>query len=298
MFILLYTRDDRSCRHALTPGETVVGRAPICDLTIDDPSISRRHALLRVHGGQCILTDLGGRNGTFLNGEQVTESEVHAGDTLVLGRFPIRIEYAGREAFVLSDRHTFIDGDSTIRRRIDTETETLPGVQPAVTADRLLLVIDGIARNLVGRRPLADLLERITEVVFATTSADRVYLLLVDDHSGDLVPSVVRSRDNRPVLRASLNRAVVRRVAQDSVAILASDMPPDAQVSGSDRLRPEHLRSFVCLPLRTGTQVVGVLYADKPASVPFTAADLDVLQALGTCAAAALAPAQEADADG
>ena len=86
MFVLLYTRDGDTCRHLLRPGDTVVGRAPICDLTIDDPSISRRHVRFRVHGDHGVLTDLGGRNGTFLNGEQVTEARVKAGDTVVGGR--------------------------------------------------------------------------------------------------------------------------------------------------------------------------------------------------------------------
>src|SRR5262249_43736870 len=82
MLTLLYTRDGRTCRHELTPGDTIVGRASICDLTIEDPSISRRHARFRFHGERCVLTDLGGRNGTFLNGEQVTEAQVHPGDAI------------------------------------------------------------------------------------------------------------------------------------------------------------------------------------------------------------------------
>jgi hypothetical protein len=297
MFILLYTRDGRTRRHELMPGETVVGRAPVCDVSIDDPSISRRHIQLRVHGGQCHLTDLGGRNGTFLNGEEVTESEVHAGDTIVLGRFPIRIEYAGRDPVVLSDRHVFIEGDGSICRSLDAGADTLPGVQPAVSADRLLLLIDEITRHLAGVRPLAELPDRIVSVAFATTAADRVFLLLVEGSSENLVPRIIRSRDDRPIPNVSLNRATVRRVIQDMVAILASDAPPDAGVSGSERLRSEHVRSFICVPLWTAGQVVGVLYADKPLTSPLGAADLDVLQALAAYAAAAIAGAPQTDVE-
>lgn len=296
MFILLYTRDGRTSRHALAPGETVVGRAPVCDLSIDDPSISRRHIRFRVHGDQCFLTDLGGRNGTFLNGEQVTESEVHAGDTVVLGRFPIRIDYTGPDPFVLSDRHTFVEADGSICRRVDTGTDTLSGGQLAVSAERLLLLIAEIARQLAGVQPLAELLEHIISVVFATTAADRVFLLLVEDSSGDVVPHVIRSRDNRPSPHLSLNRATVHRVIQETVAILGSDAPPDARLSGTERLKSVQVRSFICIPFWTGDRVVGVLYADKPLTAPFGAADLDVLQALGAYAAAAIAGAQQVNA--
>ena len=87
MFTLVYTSDGEVCRHALTPGDTVVGRAAVCDLAIDDPSISRRHARFRIHGDHCVVNDLGGRNGTFLDGEQISEAEVDGGATVVLGRF-------------------------------------------------------------------------------------------------------------------------------------------------------------------------------------------------------------------
>lgn len=50
-------------------GELVVGRAPDCDLVIDDGSVSKRHAVLRWNARrrQTTLEDTGSTNGTFLN---------------------------------------------------------------------------------------------------------------------------------------------------------------------------------------------------------------------------------------
>jgi transcriptional regulator with AAA-type ATPase domain len=69
---LAYVVEDgafRSC--PLTAGATVsIGRAPECDLVVQDPSVSRRHALL--HVGDCVeLEDLGSANGTELAGERL-----------------------------------------------------------------------------------------------------------------------------------------------------------------------------------------------------------------------------------
>lgn len=49
----------------------MVGRAPSCDLVINDPSVSKQHAVLRWHGqaGACTLEDLKSTNGTLLNGQ-------------------------------------------------------------------------------------------------------------------------------------------------------------------------------------------------------------------------------------
>ncbi|HEX4621334.1 MAG TPA: FHA domain-containing protein [Myxococcaceae bacterium] len=58
--------------------ELVVGRLPDCDLVLDEPSVSKRHAELRwdtVHR-RCILTELGSTNGTYLNAARIKQREV------------------------------------------------------------------------------------------------------------------------------------------------------------------------------------------------------------------------------
>src|SRR5687767_14332029 len=47
----------------------VVGRLPDCDIVIDDPSVSKRHATLRWDAmrGECTVEDMGSRNGTWIN---------------------------------------------------------------------------------------------------------------------------------------------------------------------------------------------------------------------------------------
>lgn len=52
--------------------EFVIGRASGCDIVLDDPSVSRRHARIQQIGDQFALEDLGSLNGTFLDGMRVT----------------------------------------------------------------------------------------------------------------------------------------------------------------------------------------------------------------------------------
>jgi adenylate cyclase len=295
MFTLLYTLDGQVSRHELRTGDTIVGRAPICDLTIDDPSISRRHVRFRVHGNHCVLTDLGGRNGTFLNGEQVTEAEVRGGDSVVLGRLPIRIEHGEPEPLVLSDQHALIETPDTLVRRVDGAAETLGGARAAVQPERLLLLMSEIARQLVRWRPLPDILDRIVSVVFETISVERAFLFLVDERTGEIAPRVMRTRDNRPVSRTSLSRSVIRRTVQEKVAMLARDAPRDPRLAAVDSLMLANVRSFMCTPLWNQERVIGVLYVDNPHTAELSAADLDVLQALGSYAAVAIEEVRLAD---
>ena len=59
----------------LTMGRTyVLGRAPECEVMLDDPSVSRRHALLTV-SGRITVEDLGSTNGTAIQGRKLASGE-------------------------------------------------------------------------------------------------------------------------------------------------------------------------------------------------------------------------------
>jgi hypothetical protein len=66
-----------------------VGRQPDCDLVIDDPSVSKRHALLKWNATskRCSVADLCSTNGTFLNASTRVEREtvLRDGDILSFG---------------------------------------------------------------------------------------------------------------------------------------------------------------------------------------------------------------------
>ena len=69
--------------------ELMVGRLPDCDLVVDDPSVSKRHAVLRWDNvaRRCTLVDLGSRNGTMINGDYLRDPNtmVCDGDMLSFG---------------------------------------------------------------------------------------------------------------------------------------------------------------------------------------------------------------------
>lgn len=58
---------------------------------LDDDTVSRRHAELRVRDGRWMVRDLGSINGTWLNGRRVGDAEVRPGDELRLGDAVLRL---------------------------------------------------------------------------------------------------------------------------------------------------------------------------------------------------------------
>ncbi len=65
-------------------GKVVIGRDSACDIALPLEHLSRRHVELDIRGGQLFLKDLDSSNGTFLNGERVSESPVKPGDKIKL----------------------------------------------------------------------------------------------------------------------------------------------------------------------------------------------------------------------
>ena len=73
--------------------ELVIGRRDDVDLHLDDPHVSRTHAVIRKVRGTYTLEDLGSTGGTFVNGEAVTGSAVlRHGDTVRFGVLDLRFE--------------------------------------------------------------------------------------------------------------------------------------------------------------------------------------------------------------
>lgn len=67
------------------PGRTTLGRSPEADLVFDDAKLSRIHTVFVRISDDVFLIDQNSRNGTWVNGESVTEKALVSGDHIVLG---------------------------------------------------------------------------------------------------------------------------------------------------------------------------------------------------------------------
>ncbi|HEY1250592.1 MAG TPA: FHA domain-containing protein [Thermoanaerobaculia bacterium] len=91
----------------LVPGENTLGRGPDSVLWIDDDTVSRRHARIRVENERAMLEDLGSRNGTFVGERRIASGAPVAlrdGDRIRLGSFPIRFRASGSPSSTRSAR--------------------------------------------------------------------------------------------------------------------------------------------------------------------------------------------------
>ena len=69
---------------------TRIGRSPATEVQLDEPTISRRHAMIVRRGEHTVVLDDRSLNGVFVNHERVTEATLRHGDTITLGAVQMR----------------------------------------------------------------------------------------------------------------------------------------------------------------------------------------------------------------
>jgi pSer/pThr/pTyr-binding forkhead associated (FHA) protein len=156
----------------LSEGKFVIGRAASCQLSLDDPLVSRHHAQLTVEGDAIAVEDLGSRNGVKVNGELISgRYSVQDKDQIVIG---------GQELKYLTRRENM--GDTLIQpatQRVPTFgllgilADKAFALGRADEAERLLTeLLDQVLGDLeAGREVKGELFERSTEYAMKLASA-------------------------------------------------------------------------------------------------------------------------------
>lgn len=89
----------------------VIGRGKEADIQLQSPVISREHASIQPGTPEWTLTDLGSKNGTFLNGKRIHRAEqLKTGDVIQIGPFRLDYEGQGRLKQYAASRGLRLDG--------------------------------------------------------------------------------------------------------------------------------------------------------------------------------------------
>ena len=78
----------------LDDSPVVVGRAEDCTIVLDDEKVSKRHFEIHRDGDEFVLTDLGSRNGTRVNGRVSSDVSLRPGDLIELGGARLEVKVA------------------------------------------------------------------------------------------------------------------------------------------------------------------------------------------------------------
>jgi signal transduction histidine kinase len=138
---------------------------------------------------------------------------------------------------------------------------------------------------------LEDLLQIVMDRAIAVTGAERGFLMLRDESSGNLHFAVARNLRQQDLEESSfqVSRSVVNRVAEEGEPVLTDNASEDPRFADSVSIATYILRSILCVPLQVKNQTIGVLYVDNRVRIAhFTPDDLTLLTAFANQAAVAI----------
>ncbi|MBK8169392.1 MAG: FHA domain-containing protein [Sandaracinaceae bacterium] len=284
-----------------------LGRHPNNTIQLLDRIVSKEHMHITLVNGLYVLKDLGSLNGTFVNGERVSDKPLYNGDEITLGS--TKIVFHGETTVVPAVQTT--PGEPSAGPRSQKVTMAVGMVEShirtklAPLADlnflperaihdhdvlrrdyEKLRVSYELARAIGVELDVDRLLAKILDTAFLLLPADRGVVLLADE-DGTLKPRCVRTKlGNSQSEEVILSTTIIDTVKRDKAAVLSSDASVDSRFSGAHSIIMQGIRSTMAVPLLHSGALFGIMILDSQiAANAFTEKDLQLFQNVANQAA-------------
>ncbi len=311
-YLVALNGPDSGKKFVLTGEEYTLGRHPDCDIVVEVGAVSRYHAKVSKSDAGYRVADLGSRNGTFVNDEQIAKPHLlQPGDTIRICDISFGFK---REEEKPSPNETvglradgpgafgtvMVDDDgatSTIMSKFEVSSHS-GSVHLTASPEVKLNALLEITRGLTGTLSMDEVLPQVLDGLFRIfLQADRGFIILMDD-SGKMVPRWTKARREGDEEEIRISRTIVKHVMQTREAVLSADAAADSRFEMSQSITDFKIRSIMCAPLvNADDEVIGVIQIDTlDQRKRFQKEDLEVAVSVGMQAAAAIERAQLHDA--
>jgi Nif-specific regulatory protein len=285
---------------ALSQTEISIGRDGSNTFCLNDPSVSRRHCLLkRAPTDQWTISDLESFNGTFINGIPVKNQALTDGDQIAVGDVVFLFLLRELEAeSVVQLREADLITRSSIRLRLEDalylRPEKILAEQPLtsrIARDlRLLLRISATINSI---RKLDELQTQLLDLIREVVPAERAAILLVNSEQDMSVYGWTEAAGADKSLKVS--GTITKQVMQDRVGLLSNDLI-DQDYQNVPSLVNARVCSVLCLPLVVFEKTLGVIYLDtSDPTARFDEGHLQVLTAVAAFASIAFENVRQLD---
>ncbi len=265
---------------------------------LTDRTVSRKHAELKPVDGSWQIRDLNSANGTYVNGVRLSKAvNLKHGDQIRMGS--TLLVYAGDETVeqlsggnIPTDLVTLDAGseftDSSIMASVASNEDSVimaaPETADAVKAWKVLRELTDVIGHFL---PGEQLLARVMDIVFDEVKVDRGVVFMLDEHTKDLLPEVVRFRrrkDKREADKGSIiaSRTIMNHVIESREGVLCSNVVSDKRFESGKSVQNLGMRSVICVPIMAGEKVLGVIHLDSPVTQhTYNEPELRLLTAIG-----------------
>jgi len=276
-----------------------IGRGKSSDLVLDDPDISRLHAVVRVNpDARWEIIDRSKTNGIKINGKPTKEALLASNDEISIGMFRLRFEDSAERKIMSYGTSSLpggvakLVGESSYSSSfmsvepvgallaVDTNGRASPAqsrLQSLEEENRLLKVLYRANQALSQIERVDELTHRILDLVLEIAGAERAYGMLLDDNSSTKIdlakgnysfrPAVIRYKADAARESAApqliISRTIIRQVMQSGMPLLVTDGQADSRFAANSSVVNAGIQSAMCAPLGMANRIRGLLYVDN-----------------------------------
>jgi len=296
--LFIYPKKQDPFTFLLKNQKVSIGRAGDNDISIPDPFISGKHAMIYPIKDGHAIRDNNSKNKTFINGNKIqAEVKLNKGDEILMGSTRIIFDKELSTNVELTDAELSADSVNTIMNLEDVlkKPDISSTIRAAVPFDldrikdehQALSIINEVSKALVIHMPLNELLDHIMDLISDVLPMDRGILMLREGHPVQFIPKVVRINNKKLVnLRFQVAQSIINMSVDNHSSILTSDAQADPRFKARESVIKLNIHSAMCVPLWNNKEIIGIIYVDRISNLDqFTQEDLKLLTLLSNLAA-------------
>ncbi len=283
---------------------TTIGRGNANDLVLNDSSVSRFHAVVKIQDRSVIIADRGSTNGVIINGVKIhRETELKSGDSAVIGRYELRLEAIDENAIQVrraewpSTLNQIMHGRGEAAAPASdvsssSLTELAGRVKKLEHENYLLTVLYDAGKALNTKLSIDDISAQVMSLAFRIEGVERGFIMLFSETGEVMRQSEVRYRNpehSGAQPEIILSKSVLDLIRKEQQPILIHDVSADERFRSSESIRISGLRSAMCAPLLGTGRVFGIVYVDNlEKASAFTQEELNVFALVAAQTGAAI----------
>src|SRR5581483_7369979 len=193
--LIISSRDGKNGILELSKPVTTVGRGNANDLVLNDSSVSRFHAVIKLRDDSIFVADRGSTNGIILNDKKISqETELKDGDTALVGSYRLRLENVDDQGIQVRKGQWPSTLNNIIKGRSDREplargagisssalTDLAGRIKKLERENYLLTVLYEAGKALNSKLALEHICEQVVSLACLIEGVERGFVMLFDE---------------------------------------------------------------------------------------------------------------------
>jgi adenylate cyclase len=309
----------------LTTPELSLGRAEDNNVVLVADEVSRYHAKFMSNGPQCTLLDLSSLNGTYVNRQRVVQRLLTHLDEVWLGgkcritfrdesastvempppsgpvstisddlaKITMEMEEVGNQLTMISKKENTTGVHEILPPTADQTVPPDPSLNPTELrrmglAFRRLQALYKATQVIASDFDLTGRLKTVIDTTVEVLEADRGFIMLRDEETGELHASVARAM-GQDVIAGSPSMTIANEAATTGDPVLVNDAMDDSEYGVRQSIIRQKICTAMCVPLKIEERILGSIYVDiSRTGFRFEQEDLELFASMAAQSAMAI----------